>query len=443
MMFSNKDLRKLLIPLIIEHVLTALMGTVDTLMVSNIGSAAVSGVSCVDSINKLVIFLFTAVSTGGCIICAQFLGRSDKKGAGDAAGQVLLSSAVISVFLMAMCLLFRKGLLQLIFGNVEPAVMDAALQYFLITIISYPFIAMFNACAAIYRAAGNSKLPMIISASCNVLNIIGNYILLFVVRMGVSGAALATTVSMALACVIIMVALRREKELLIIGSYLKIRPNMRLILRVLKIGIPTGIENSMFQFGKLIVQSTVATLGTMAIASNAIIVQLEFFSSMPSSAVGTGLVTVAGHCIGAGKTDQAKYYIKKLTIWAAVLLLATNWFIYAISLPVCRLANFDEATIALTMSVMLVISIVKPFLWPMAFVPSNGMRAAGDVNFTMITAVISMWVFRVGLTTVLCRFLHMGLIGIWSGYFLDWAVRSVANYLRYRSGKWTSHKVLD
>jgi len=191
------------------------------------------------------------------------------------------------------------------------------------------------------------------------------------------------------------------------------------------------------------VQSTVATLGTMAIASNAIVTQLELFSSMPSQAVGIGLVTVAGHCIGAGKTEEAKYYIKKLTLWAAGLLLATNWFIYAVSLPVCRLANFDEATIALTMSVMLVISIVKPFLWPMAFVPSNGMRAAGDVNFTMITAVISMWVFRVGLTTVLCRFLHVGLIGIWAGYFLDWAVRSVANYLRYRSGKWTRHKVLD
>ena len=442
MMFSDKDLRKLLIPLIIEQVLTSFMGTIDTLMVSNIGSAAVSGVSCVDSINKLVLFLFTSVSTGGCIICSQFLGRNDKKGAGNAAKQVILTSVAISVFLMAVCLVFREGLLKLVFGAVEQDVMEAALAYFLITIISYPFTAMFNSCAAVYRAAGNSRLPMIVSASSNLLNIAGNYVLLFVVRMGVAGAALSTTVSMALACIVIMVTLNRDTQAVEVGNYLKLRPDFNLILKVLKIGIPTGIENSMFQFGKLIVQSTVATLGTMAIASNAIVTQLEFFSSMPSQAVGIGLVTVAGQCIGAGKTDEARYYIKKLTIWAAVLLVITNWLIYAVSRPVCALAGFDESLTALTMSVMLVISIVKPFLWPLAFVPSNGMRAAGDVNFTMITAVISMWVFRVGLTTVLCRFMNVGLIGIWCGYFLDWFVRSIVNSLRYRSGKWTRHKVI-
>lgn len=442
-MFTEKDLRKLLIPLIIEQVLTSFMGTIDTLMVSNVSSAAVSGVSCVDSINKLVLFLFTAVSTGGCIICSQFLGRGDKKRASDAAGQVLLSSAVIALAVTGICLALRAQLLGLIFGSVEPAVMNAAMDYFLITIFSYPVTALFNACAAIYRAAGNSRLPMIISASCNILNVIGNYILLFVVRIGVAGAAISTTVSMALACIIIMVMLQKKNHEITVGNYLRLRPNMRIILRVLKIGIPTGIENSMFQFGKLVVQSTVATLGTMAITSNAIVTSLELFSSMPSQAVGIGLVTVAGQCIGAGKTDEAKYYIKKLTIWAALLLLAANWIIYAISMPVCRLAGFDQATTALTMSVMLAISIVKPILWPIAFVPSNGMRAAGDVNFTMIISVVSMWVFRVGLTTILCRFCGVGLIGIWYGYFADWAVRSIAVFVRYRSGKWLRHQVLD
>ena len=284
---------------------------------------------------------------------------------------------------------------------------------------------------------------MIVSASCNILNIAGNYILMFVVKMGVAGAAAATTGSMLLAAVAIMILLQKERQVIEIGNYLKIRPDIKLIGKVLKIGIPTGIENSMFQFGKLIVQSTVATLGTMAIASNAIVTSLEFFSSMPSTAVGIGLMTVAGQCIGAGKIDEAKYYIRKLTLWSFVLLFITNWLIFAVTMPVTRLAGFDEETAALTISVMLVISIVKPFLWPLAFVPNNGMRAAGDVYFTMITAVISMWVFRVGLTTVLCRFMNVGLIGIWCGYFLDWAVRSIVNLIRFRSGKWTRHKVLD
>ncbi|MBQ9030886.1 MAG: MATE family efflux transporter [Parasporobacterium sp.] len=441
-MFSNRDLRKLLIPLIIEQVLTSFMGTIDTMMVSNIGSTAVSGVSCVDSINKLVIFLFTSISTGGCIICSQFLGRGEKKGAGETARQVLLVSGGISLLLMGFCLAFRGFLLHLIFGTVEEAVMTAALDYFLITVFSYPFTAVFNSCAAIYRAAGNSRLPMVISASCNILNIIGNYVLLFLVKMGVAGAAVSTTVSMAIACIVIMIRIRREQAIEI-GSFLSIRPDLRIIGRILKIGIPTGVENSMFQFGKLVVQSTVATLGTMAIASNAIVTSLELISSMPSQAVGIGLVTVAGQCIGAGKIGEAKYYIRKLTIWAALLLAASDWIIYAVTYPVCLLAGFDTPTMELTMQVMLVISIVKPVLWPLAFVPSNGMRAAGDVNFTMITAVISMWVFRVGLTTVLCRVLGIGLIGIWCGYFLDWLVRSIVIYVRYRSGKWTRFSVLD
>lgn len=442
-MFSNKDLKRLLIPLIIEQVLTSFMGTIDTMMVSNIGAAAVSGVSCVDSVNKLVLFLFTSISTGGCIICSQFLGRSDRKGADAAARQVFLTSTVISLLVMGLCLVFRQGLLKLIFGSVDQAVMDAALIYFFITILSYPFTAVFNTCAAIYRAAGNSRLPMIVSASCNILNVLGNYILLFVIRIGVAGAAISTTVSMAVASVVMLCLLERKEQPIRIGSLLKLRPDFKLITKVLKIGIPTGVENSMFQFGKLIVQSTVATLGTMAIASNAIVTSLELFTSMPTMGINTGLMTVAGQCIGAGRMDEARQNIRKLTILGSIVLLVVNWLIYAITVPVCHLAGFDVETTALTVTVMLVISIVKPILWPIAFIPVNGMRAAGDVNFSMIVSVISMWVFRVGLTTVLCRVMGVGLIGIWCGYFLDWAVRSVAFALRYKSGKWTRYKILD
>ena len=443
MTFTDRDLRKLLLPLIAEQVLTSMMGIVDTMMVSNVGSAAVSGVSLVDSINKLVLFLFSALATGGTIVCSQYIGRRDKLHSDRAARQVLLSALAMGLLVMAVCLTFRKGLLRLIFGSVEADVMAAAEIYFLITALYYPFIALFNASAALYRAAGNSRLPMIVSVSCNGLNVVGNAVLMFVFGMGVKGAAISTTVSIFIAAVVMLLFLRRPHQAVEVGPLHAIRPDFRTIWLVLSIGIPTGVENAMFQLGKLVVQSTVSTLGTTAIAANAIVVVIELLTSMPSMAIGTGMMTVAGQCIGAGKLDEAKYYIKKLTLWSAVVLLGINWAIYFLTGPICALAGMEPDARELTRQVMLLISIVKPFLWTMAFMPAHGMRAAGDVRFSMWVSVISMWISRVALTTVLCRILGMGLVGVWCGYFADWAVRSTIFTLRYRSGKWSEKKVID
>lgn len=442
-MFSNQSLRRLLIPLIIEQLLTSLVGTVDTMMVSNVGSAAISGVSLVDSINKLILFLFTALATGGAIVCAQYLGRKDKENSDRAGRQVLISALALGVLVAAVCLVFRKGMLHLIFGQVEADVMEAAEVYFLITAFSYPFIALFNASSALYRAAGNTRLPMIVSAASNTLNVIGNAILVFGLDMGVAGAAISTLVSFIVAAAVMLAFQRRPGQKIEVGRLTALRPDWRVILLVLSIGLPTGVENAMFQFGKLMVQSTVSTLGTTAIAANAVVTVLEYMSSMPSTAIGTGLMTVAGQCIGAGRLDEAKANIKKLTAWGAAVLLAANWLIFGLTFPVVWLAGLETAEAELTIHVMLVISIVKPVLWPLSFLPINGMRAAGDVKFGMIASTISMWVFRVGLTTVLCRFLGVGLVGIWCGYFADWFVRSVVFSLRYVSGKWTQHKVID
>ena len=441
-MFSNKALRMLLIPLIIEQVLSAFMGTVDTMMVSHLGSAAVSGVSLTDSINTLVLYLFSALATGGTVVCSQYLGRNAREDANSAARQVILASFIFSVLVMALCIGFRSGMLKLIFGTVDFAVMQSAKTYFLITALSYPFVALFSSGSALYRAAGNAKLPMKISAIANIINIALNYLLMFVFNLGVAGAAIGTLVSRILAAVILLSMLRRPNQELDIGPFLKIRPDKKVIGRVLYIGIPTGIENAMFQFGKLAVQSTVSTLGTAAIASNAIISVLEMFTSMPSMAIGLGLITVAGQCIGAGRLDEAKKYIKKLTLWSFAVLFAVNWAVLALTPAVTSLAGMEAETASLTFSVMLIISIIKPFVWPIAFVPANGMRAAGDVSFNMISTSITMWVFRVGLTTLLCRHLGFGLIGIWCGYFADWSVRSLVFAIRYKSGKWSKHHVL-
>lgn len=442
-MFTNKSLWRLLIPLMIEQLLTSLVGTIDTMMVSNVGSAAVAGVSLVDSINKLVLFLFTSLATGGAIVCAQYIGRKDRASSGKAARQVLLTALVLGAVVGGVCLFFRKGILRLIFGSVEEAVMQSAETYLLYTSMTYPFIALFNASAAIYRASGNTRLPMIISTCANVLNVVGNAVFMFVFDMGVAGAAIATLISFIVAAVAILVLQNRPGQTIEVGRLTDLRPDWRMIWLVLSIGLPTGIENAMFQFGKLMVQSTVSTLGTTAIAANAIVTVLEYMGSMPSTAIGTGLMTVAGQCIGAGKMDEAKRNIKKLTLWAALVLLVVNYTILALTMPVTRIAGLDPAAAQLTFDVLLVISLFKPILWPLSFIPINGMRAAGDVKFGMIASTVSIWVFRVGLSYVLCRVLHVGLIGIWIGFLVDWLVRSVVFSWRYLSGRWTRFSVID
>ena len=442
-MFSNKDLRKLLIPLIIEQVLTSLMGTADTLMVSNLGSAALSGVSLVDSINKLLIFLFSALATGGTIVCSQYLGRQDRANASRSAQQVVLSAFSMSIIIAALCLVCRRGLLRLIFGTVEASVMAAAETYFFITALTYPFIALFSAEASLYRAAGNSRLPMIISICSNCLNIVGNAVLIFVFRLGVAGAAISTLASYIVSASAILICQSRPGQVIQIGSLFRLRPDWKAMWTVLRVGIPTGVENSMFQLGKLLVQSTVSTLGTTAIAANAMVATLEGFTSMPSLAIGMGLMTIVGQCIGAGRLDEARTYIKKLTALSAVVLLCCNWLMYAATGPLVRVAGMEADAARLTVHVMLIASIIKPVFWPMAFVPLSGMRGAGDVKFGMMVSVISMWLFRVVLTSLLCRVFNVGLIGIWCGYFVDWAIRSIAFTLRYRSGKWAKFCVID
>ena len=442
-MFSNKSLWRLLIPIMLEQLLTSLVGTVDTMMVSNVGSAAVSGVSLVDSINKLILFLFTALATGGTIVCSQYLGRGDKRKSSGAARQVLLSAMILGIIVGGVCFFFRRGILRLIFGTVEADVMEAAVTYLMITAFTYPFIAIFNAAAAIFRSSGNTRLPMIISVISNVLNVIGNAVLMFVFDLGVAGAAIATLISFVVATVAILICLCKPGQTIEIGKLTDLRVDWKVIFLVLSIGLPTGIENAMFQFGKLMVQSTVSTLGTTAIAANAIVTVLEYMGSMPSTAIGTGMMTVVGICIGAGRMDEAKRNIKKLTLWGACVLVVVNWTIFALTAPVTKLTGLNAEEAALTVHVMLVISIIKPFLWPLSFLPVNGLRAAGDVKFCMVVSTVSIWVCRVGLTTVLCRFLGVGLIGIWIGFFVDWTMRSIIFSLRYASGKWTQHQVIE
>ena len=442
LLFPRRALWMLLIPLIIEQMLNSLMGMVDTLMVSRVGAEAISAVSLVDSINNLVLQVFAAMAAGAAIICSQYLGRKDEKGCNDAAKQIVLTVVVISSVIMIIGVGFRKPLLHLIFGSVEEAVMTTAQIYFLITALSYPFIALFQAGAAFYRACGNSKFTMKTALIANVANIVGNTLFIFILQMGAAGAAISTLISRALCAFVVFYALRKPGYAIQLKNYFSIRPDLNLIVKILAIGVPSGIENGMFQFGKLAIQSTVSSLGTAAIAAQAMTIIFENVNGMAAVGIGIGLMTVVGQSIGAGRQEEAKYYIVKLAGYAEVAMIISCILVYIAARPVTVLAGMSEESTALCMQMILAITIVKPILWVPSFTPPNGLRAAGDVRFSMITATLTMWLCRVALSIFLMRVVKTGPIGVWYGMFADWGVRGVIFTIRFVRGKWLRFKVI-
>ncbi len=441
-LFSNRKLFLLLIPIIAEQFLNSLMGMADSMMVSNVGAAALSGVSLVDSINNLIVQAFNAMATGGVIICSTYIGQRDVKRAGEAARQVILVSAFISFSLMVLGLIFRMPLLKLIFGTVEADVMEAAGIYFFLTILSYPGIALAAAGSAIFRAQANTRLPMNVAIVSNILNVAGNAILIWGFGLGVYGAALATLLSRIFSAVVLLTKLRNEKHEIYIKDYLRIRPDREKIHRVLAMGIPNGIENSMFQFGKLAIQSSVSILGTTAIAAQSMTNIMENVNGVAGIGVGIGLMTIVGQCLGAGRKDEAVYYTKKMIGWGYIAILLSCLFAYGIVRPVTYLAGMTPESARLCIYMLGWITIAKPLLWSPSFVIPYALRAAGDVKFSMIVGTLTMWLCRVTLATFLIRVVGLGAMGVWIGMFADWFIRGIIFTIRFKSGKWI-HKVVD
>ena len=443
-MFTNRMIRNLLIPVVLEQLLNSIMGTADTMMVSNVGSAAISAVSLVDSINVLVIQAFSALAAGGAIVCAQYIGQRNKEKANESARQVLFIITAISVAVSLICLVFQKPLLRLIFGSVEAEVMRASEVYFFYTALSFPFIAAYDSAASIFRAQDNTRGPMTISMISNVMNIAGNAIMIWVFHMGVAGAALSTLISRIFCAVVVLIQLRKEREgqEIVVRDYFKIRPNWSMIKRILGRGIPSGVENSMFQLGKLAIQSTVSTLGTAAIAAQAMTNILENLNGIAAIGVGVGLMTIVGQCLGAGRKDEAVYYIKKLCVIAEIVVLTSCLIVFALTKPVTILGGMEKESADMCFHMVMWITIMKPLVWTMAFVPGYGLRAAGDVKFSMITSCCTMWACRFCLCVFLIRVMGFGPMGVWIGMFADWTVRSIIFTWRFHSRKWLQHKVI-
>ena len=442
-LFTRKQLIALLLPLIAEQALSVTIGLADTLMVSSVGEAAVSGVSLVDSFNVLMIQLLSALATGGAVVASQYIGHREPKNAKAAAAQILFIMISLSVVVAAVVAVGRHGILRGIFGSIDADVMRYAETYFLLSALSYPFIGLYNAGAALFRAQGNSKISMLSSLVMNVINIGGNAVLIYGFGMGVLGAALASLVSRAVSCLVVLWLLQRPACPLRVDGLRALAPDGGLIRRILRVGIPAGIENGMFQIGKLSVSSLTSTLGTAAIAANAVANTASTFLNIPANAVGMAALTVVGQCLGAGEKEQAVYYSRRLllTAYCGAWVMNLSAFLFA-NRFVISLFNLSPEAQTMALQVMVWFNFVSLFFWPSSFTLPNILRAAGDARFTMAVSILSMWVFRVGFCYVMVLGFHGRLLSIWMGMFLDWVFRSLCFFVRFARGRWMEQSVI-
>ena len=423
-MFTRKDLAKLLLPLIVEQLLAVLVGMADVVMVAAVGETAVSGVSLVDSISILIIQMLAALATGGSVVCAQYIGKKQPENACEAAGQLILVTTMVSVVIAVIALIGNRHLLAMIFGKVENSVMENAQIYFWLSALSYPILAVYNSCAALYRAMGNSKVSMYASLVMNAINIAGNAICVFGLLMGVEGVGIPTLVSRAFAAILMLFLIQSPQNVIRIRNLQELRFNGRMIKDILKVCGPNGMENTMFQFGKLFLQSLVSSLGTVAIASYAVASNLVTFEYLVGNAIGLGIITIVGQCVGAGEWEQAKQNTKKLVLvnYAALVVICSLMILFRNQ--VVGIYNLSpEAT--RTSAEMLFAHSLAMVVWPLAFTIPYSLRASLDAPFTMYVSVASMWIFRIASAYFFVKVLNLGVMGVWYGMYIDWVFRGL------------------
>jgi putative MATE family efflux protein len=440
--FSNRELRLLIVPLVIEQLLAIAVGLCDSIMVSYVGEAAISAVSLVDTVNVLLINAFSALATGGAVIVGQYLGRREPQKAGHSGAQLLLFMTEISLVIMVVFYLAKGFVLGVVFGEVEPDVAAFADTYYMIVQASIPFLALYSAGAAIFRVMGNSRISMYVSALMNLINVVGNAVLIFGFHMGVEGVAIPTLVSRAVAAVVILILLYRP------GLTLQIervtwRHDPYVVKNILRFGVPNGMESSMFQLGKILLLSTVSVLGTAAVAANAVGNMVATFQCIPGLAIGFAMVTVVSRCVGAGDYEKARFYTKKLMKYTYVMM-GIAILVSLVGLPwILQLYKVSEEAEACASQLVWLHGVLGAVFWPLSFTLPQALRAAGDTRYTMVGGTVSMWTLRVGLGILMGRYWGLGVLGVWIAMCIDWLLRVTLFVIRFKGHKWETMGIKD
>lgn len=441
-LFSNKELKKLILPLFMEQLLVMLVGIADTFVVSYAGEAAVSGVSLVNSFNTIFIYLFTALASGGAVIISQYIGRHDTEPAGESASQLFTVSLLFSAASAVVILMLHRQILRLMFGKVEPEVMEACVTYLRISAYSYPAIAVYNAGAAVYRSIGKTSTTMYISVLSNIINVIGNVIGVFVLNAGVAGVAYPSLAARMFSAVVITGLCFRKRERVQYRLGWILQWNRDLMRRILGIAVPNGIENGIFQFVKVALSSVAALFGTYQIAANGIAQSIWSMAALAGVTMGPVFITVIGQCMGAGDSGQAEYYFKKLLKITLLLSLIWNAMIFAVTPLLMKAYILADETKQLVILLVLIHNVFNSIVFPFSGPLGNGLRAAGDVKFTMVVSIDSTIGGRLIFSLLFGIVFQMGVIGIACAMCLDWLLRAIIFYVRFKAGKWKCFKVI-
>ena len=442
-MFSRQALRKLIFPLVVEQFLSVMVGMADIMMVSSAGETAVSSVALVDLINSLILNIFAALATGGAVVASQAIGARHQERAAHVANQLTYIVLAIALVIMGLVLFLKAPLLRLLFGQVEPAVMEGSLVYFTISALSYPFIAVYSGGAALFRSMGNSRVTMYISLLMNGVNIAGNAVLVYGFGMGVAGVAWPSFVSRTLAAVIILCLLRDKRRTIYIRNLLSFRLDFPLMRSILRIGIPSSLENSVFQLGRVLLVSLISTFGTVQIAANAVANNLDYLGVIPGQAIGLAIITVVGQCVGAGEWEQVRRYTKRLLQLTYLCMWALNGGLLVCLPFVLNRYSLSAETWQCAFTLVLIHAVGAMVLWPASFTLPNALRATGDVRVPMVISIVSMLVFRVGFSLVFGVHMELGVIGVWIAMVVDWAVRVACFIPRVRKKLWLVHPSLE
>jgi len=435
-MFSKRALKRLIVPLLFEQALSLTIGMIAMIMVSRLNEAAVSGVSLVESINILLFSLFSAFASGGAIIAGQYLGKGEPINARKAASQLVVVTFLIALGITILAVVFNHQILRLIYGNIEPDVMQSARTYFYMTALSFPAIAIYNVSAALFRAMGNARVTMVNAVIMNILNIAISAILIYGFGFGVLGAGIAVLSSRFIASASMTGMLRNKSLPIYVRKYSIKSIELSMIKRVLKIAVPSGVESSAFQLGKIIIARVISGLGTAAIAANAISNTMANISMIPGTAINLALITVVAQCIGASEYEQAKMYIKKLMKIAYTGMFAMNVLILIFAVQVVGIFNLSPEAGGIATNIVRMYSISAIFIWPLSFTLPNAFRASGDAKFPMTVSMLTMIFVRVGMSFFMVYVVGLGVFGVWVAMIIDWGVRSIFFVIRWQSGKW-------
>lgn len=440
--FDNKYLIGLIVPLLIEQFLVMLVGIADTLMVSYAGESAVSGVSLVNMFVTIFIYVFVALASGGAVVVSQYLGKKDKELGDLAAAQVLNITLIVSMVFTLLTLIFNHQILSFLFGKVEVDVMQASVRYLTITTLSFPFLALYNTGASLFRSMGKTRITMYISLGMNIINIVGNYIGIFILKAGVAGVAWPTFASRVFAAVVIITLAFSSKNSVQLHFKNLWLLNKDMIRRTLKIAIPNGIEQGLFQVSKVILSSITALFGTTQIAANGVAQSFWSMSALFVFAMNPAFVTIIGQSIGANEVEAAKYYMRKLLRITHLGAFVWNGIILALLPFILNLYVLSIETKSLIIILVIIHNAFNFTAAPLGFGVASGMRAAGDVKFVMYVSLFATVVVRVALSYILGIFFNLGVIGIALAMVIDWCVRAVLIEIRFRRNEWFHTKVI-